>query len=271
MRNEVEARVVGLSRSGNHCVIDWILRQLDPPWCFLNCAEGKCDPFETARPLEDGAPMRARLPDAAAATPEQARTARKAWLIHSYEDAFFGHAFSPWFEAEHDRLVGPSRRRIDLIVLRDPLNLFASRATLEEAAPGRVAARIWKQHARAFLGRSPHLRHETAAVNFNRFIGSPAYRAALAERLGLRLRDDSLSQVARCAGGSSFDGLSFDGRAEAMPVRERWRAALHDPAWRALFDGEMAALAAGIFEDVPVSLAEADRLAGGAPDLRAAS
>ncbi len=48
-------------------------------------------------------------------------------LLQSYEDSSLGHAFSRDLEAHHDGWLGRSRRRISLIVSRNPFNLFASR------------------------------------------------------------------------------------------------------------------------------------------------
>lgn len=259
--NGVEARVVGLSRSGNHCVIDWILRQVEGEWCFLNCVEGKTNPFETARPTDDGRSVRTSIESLDLSAERRGNFVPKSWLVHSYEDSFLGHAFSSAFERNHDRLVGRSARRLDVVVLRDPLNVFASRRALAGRVPDATAVRIWKQHARAFLAPSRHLRRETILVPFDRFVASAAFRGMLADRLGLRLRDGSISQVARCGGGSSFDGMRFDGRAERMAVGERWRSALDEPRWRALFDAETEALARALFPGAPASVAEAEALA----------
>ena len=259
--NGVEVRVAGLSRSGNHCLIDWLLRQIEGRWCFLNCAEGKTNPFLTARPADDGVAVRTNIPDFDLEAERRGRLSRKDWLVHSYEDSFLGHALRPGPEVEREQMTGRSGRHVDLLVLRDPLNLFASRRALRSRVSDRTAIRIWKQHARAALHPSALLRHETVIVPFDHFVGSSAFRGALAERLGLRLRDSSLSRVAACAGGSSFDGMRFDGQAERMAVGTRWRSAVDDPAWRALFDRETEALARKLFPDAPASVAEAERYA----------
>ena len=52
--NENEIRVVGMSRSGNHAIINWILQGIRGPYCFLNCAEAGHNPFAWARPLKPG-------------------------------------------------------------------------------------------------------------------------------------------------------------------------------------------------------------------------
>lgn len=249
MVNGVEIRVIGMSRSGNHCVIDWVLKQAEGRYCFLNCAEGKTNPFETARPLEDGDPVRTNIPDFDLAGEGRGRFARKDLLVHSYEDSYLAHACSRWFDDRHDALVGPSARRIDLLVLRDPFNLFASRNGLGSSLPRATALRMWKQHAKAFLQGSPHLRRMTVPVSYNEFVRSREYRRAIAGALGLAFSDPGLDRVAGCAGGSSFDGTAFDGEAWRMPVFERWKHLAGCPDYRSLMEPEVLSLAARIFPD----------------------
>src|SRR5690554_3224295 len=61
--NRNELRVMGMSRSGNHAIINWILSQAKGRTCFLNCAEGKTNPFTSARPLHTGLAYDANYPE----------------------------------------------------------------------------------------------------------------------------------------------------------------------------------------------------------------
>jgi len=240
--NALEVRVVGMSRSGNHAIIDWILAQASGRTCFLNCAEAGHSPFATARPLSDGGP--AHRVSFEGFDPEAERCGRHApkdLLLHSYEDTFLRA-----LQREVD--VGTSARRVDVLVLRDPYNLVASRrASGVGHVSESVALRIWCQHAREFLGERRHLGPDRLPVSYNRWVAEPAYRRAIAERLGLRHDDRSLRRVPACAGGSSFDGVAFHGRAQEMGVLERWRAFGHEPSYLRLFTSEVRALAERAF------------------------
>lgn len=251
--NDREIRLVGLSRSGNHAVAQWILAQASGRNCFLNCAEGKTNPFATCRPLADGSPARASWPEFDFATEADGRFSAKDLLLHSYEDSFLAHALSDEFEAGHDAWVGPSRRRIDVVVVRDPYNLFASRRAAGCGLSRAVARRMWMQHARCLLAprwtRKP--RPELVAVSYTRWVTCRDYRRALAERLGLPFSDAGIDRVADCAGGSSFDGLAFDGRAGDMPVLDRWRAYADDAEYLSLFDDGLRDLAVRAFGAAP--------------------
>src|SRR4051794_21427526 len=126
--NATEIRVVGMSRSGNHAIINWILDQCRGRSCFLNCAEPGFNPFASARPLTPEAPgHRASFEGFEIEAERRGRFSRKDLLIHSYEDTFLGPFAKAATEERHHRWVGSSARRIDLLILRDPRNLFASR------------------------------------------------------------------------------------------------------------------------------------------------
>jgi hypothetical protein len=49
--NRNEWRAVGMSRSGNHAIIQWLLAQAKGRTCFLNCTEPKNNPFARPRCL----------------------------------------------------------------------------------------------------------------------------------------------------------------------------------------------------------------------------
>lgn len=251
--NGMEIRLVGLSRSGNHAVAEWILAQAPGRTCYLNCAEGKTNPFATCRPLGDGQPARASWPGFDLSAEAAGVLSRKDLLLHSYEDSFLAHALGDVFEDNHDAWVGPSRRRLDVVVLRDPFNLFASRRAAGSDLSPVVARRMWMQHARAHLSplwtRKP--RPPLVPVSYNRWATSRDYRRALAERLGLPFSDAGVERVADCHGGSSFDGLAYDGRASTMPVLDRWRAYADDARYRALFDDRLRDLSVTLFGAAP--------------------
>lgn len=79
------------------------------------------------------------------------RHAPKDLLIHTHEGSWLEHAFSARLEAKRDDWLGRARRRIRLVVLRDPFNLFASRTRMGCRLSAKVAPRIWKQHARGVV------------------------------------------------------------------------------------------------------------------------
>src|SRR5215218_7434275 len=252
--NATEIRVIGMSRSGNHAIINWILAQARGRTCFLNCAEPGTNPFLSTRPLTPELPgWRVSYGDFEIEAERAGRFSRKDLLIHSYEDTFLGPFRKPTNEVRHDAEVGGSTRRLDLLVLRDPRNLFASRIAsgygwLEDA----MVSRVWSQHAREFLGLQRKLPQERLLVSYNDWVASVAYRRQLAEALGLEFDDSAAHAVPAVAGGSSFDGTAYDGRAEEMPVLSRWHAFVADPRFNRLLSREVLELSDRIFGRVAV-------------------
>jgi hypothetical protein len=250
--NELEIRQIGMSRSGNHALANWIVRQAVGRVCFINCAEPRSNPFHTARPLDDGAVAEANYAGFDLSAERSGRLTRKDLLLFSHEDCFLGMlSRAGAFETNHDRWLGPSRRRVDLLLLRDPFNLFASRIN---GGTGSVASatafRIWKQHAREFLELRRHLRDDRVLVNYNRWVREEAYRREVAEALGLPFSDAGRLQVPAVGSGSSFDGRAFDGNADGMPVLERWKWLQRNPRCLQGFDADVVDLARRIFGEV---------------------
>jgi hypothetical protein len=116
-----------------------------------------------------------------------------------------------------------AQRRTEILLLRDPFNWAASYIE-KSGGPGDacVWSRQWLEYAAEYAWETRHL-PDAIRVNYNLWFTEPGYRRRLAERLGLAFSDRALETVTSHAGGSSFDGTRFDGRAQRMPVLERWK------------------------------------------------
>jgi hypothetical protein len=112
----------------------------------------------------------------------------------------------------------------------------------------------WAQYARRFRERAGGFVY----VSFNAWFSSQDYRQGLAERLGLPFSDRGLDTVSAIGGGSSFDGLSFKGRAQSMNVLERWKEMMDDDLFNFLLlaGAENLDLNAEIFGNFPTPRAE---------------
>ena len=249
--NHKELRIVGLSRSGNHAIVEWIRRQAEGRVCFLNCVEPKTNPFHSARPTGDGQPSVANYPEFDHQREAAGEFSHKDWLIFSYEDCFLTMVCHRDFERHHDQWLGRSQSRMDVLILRDPFNLFASRLRSQyTGVTPKTMVRIWKQHARQFLGQRHYVTQDFLPISYNRWTADAAYRRQLAEQLGLNFSDAGSATVPTTGGGSSFDGRRFDGEAEQMDVFGRWRHFRDDEDYRELFDAEVLRLSRAIFGTV---------------------
>lgn len=258
--NQNEFRIVGMSRSGNHSIINWFIKQIQGHYCFLNCAEPKTNPFYTARPLElenMNKTYRVNYQEFDLGAERRGSLSPKDYLLYSYEDCFLGMLKNKIFEEQRDAFVGPSHRRVDILILRDPFNLFASRKRSgffsgrtelsSKPVTHLMAKRIWKQHAKEATNEKSYLGKGRVVIYYNLWVSDPEYRKEIANALELTLIDNSIGEESQVAGGSSFDGLRFIGSANKMEVLERWKHFTHDPDYQNFFDDELIPLSHKIF------------------------
>ncbi len=187
-------QVVGLQRSGNHAIIDWI-SSLFPKAVHLNNLEHDFarDPGNvTDNPAFAGADCR----------------------IVSFEDARIKLARTGdgGFRPLLDSVVPLDPAGLDefdcrmLYVLRDPYNCWASRVKAREASGLTSPAELdyfldsWTAMARR------HAAEPKAFVLYNAWFKDRAYRQAVCARLGGSYSERTLGEVPLEGGGSSFNG-----------------------------------------------------------------
>ena len=98
-------------------------------------------------------------------------------------------------------------------------------------------AKIWKIYAREFLGYTNFL-EDKLLVNFNKWHEDINYRINLSKRLGLKFTDASRGIVSAIGKGSSFDKMSFQGKAEEMSINDRWKNWVDDKNYQNIFKDE---------------------------------
>jgi hypothetical protein len=213
MQDKYDLLVVhGMKRSGNHAIIYWLLKQRNMR--FFN------NVFPMGKVLKRGV----NFPFPVRITPYLKRRARQKsgrWFFNgpvlgeagtlvSIEDQFLD---TPFFEDI------PWRYR-NLLILRDPYNLFASRIrrgrTRDHVCYPREyndvferAVSLWKQSFREFSGETSFLRGKQCVL-YDAWLVDPSYRRSVAAVLGLELRDNDIGAQAREGGGSSFGDLGPD-------------------------------------------------------------
>lgn len=255
-----EFRFIGMSRSGNHAIINWVINQLPGSYVFLNCTEPKHNPYTSARPLSpEGKWYQTNITDFDPGEEISGNFRTKDFLLYSHEDCFLGTLNHSSFRKNHDLWMGKSEVRKDLLVLRDPFNLFASRIKSgllrghysHGARPISTLTlkRIYKQHVREFLGEKKNLKN-LVRVNFNSWIQFPEYREQITRQLGIPFTDKGFWEVSRVAGGSSFDGLKHSGKAYKMDLHDRWKEFADDEEYWELFDTELVELTYQIFGNI---------------------
>lgn len=251
--DKVRYQVHGMRRTGNHAIINWIIKGRAGNVIFCNDLDPGRHPAT--------APMK-RL----------RRGPGEAAIITSYEDLP-----SAAFDREpHEAWYGRCKAVHHILILRDPFNLFASRfvwkrfrGDLFRDDPAHRAEVIatWKDHARTYLawqqdgGQDGVFRH---ALNYNSWVADASYRNDMGRRLGLTSANEGLSEVTNYGGGSSFEGTNTSAT-DGLRYLQRFTKVIGDPAFAVIFrDRELVDLAQRIFGDIPrvdELLEHAERLA----------
>lgn len=227
-----EFRIFALQRSGQHAFVNWLCAQLNATGvstCHFNDA------------MDDRLLTR------------QFGTVEADVVVANAEDAPIEAARARFEELEARTFLG-DRPVSNIILLRDPWNLFASRHKYRWSCrlgnTSRQAVECWRDHATQFSeSLSWSSLWEFRPVNFNHWFRLRPYREFLADSMGVRFTDAGIDDVVHHGGGSSFDGTKFDGRAQDMGVLERWRQ-VSPRLYRAIFDETLTALAESIFGTV---------------------
>ena len=213
-RNALEIRALGLMRSGNHAILNWIFELFhEKRACFLNCvSHGDQDPFSHC----DDLISRGFSPHL---NREELQTAPKDLLLYSYEDhesrmrdasqSFVDSVFDSDFDARKESYFGSSERQIDLLILRDPFNFFASRLKILNHLPGVKdpdwIAESWKELARTALQWREKRSPDQIFVSYNQWFDGESYRKEISSHLDITHDEMSMEYVLPFGGGSSFD------------------------------------------------------------------
>ncbi len=159
-------------------------------------------------------------------------------------------------ESQHDRYFGKSQERYDVLILRDPFNLMASRLKsdfMTVKAPHKTVLDLWLEYDQEFCGETNFLKtHPCVFVNYNRWTQERDYRQSLAENLGIPFTDAGLDRVSHHGGGSSFAGTQVDGETLRRHILDRWQQYRDDPSYcKLLGDARLHHYSAKIFGTIP--------------------
>lgn len=270
--NQKEIRILGLRRSGNHAIINWICKQAPKNQVFINHARVMDNPYRNVYRdqlfLQRNPGLRGwRCDDIEWWYREtKGNFSEKDCLIYSYEDQEIERVAHPFFEKRHDLYLGKSQDRYDVLIIRDPFNLFASRIQGNKPRENarnfdlmQVYSRrftlpeLWISYAKECLGETGILKNKKVVVKYNSWFTDFEYREQIAHQLGLIFTDDGFDEVVRAGGiGSSFDMQHFSGQASKMDVLNRWKNLSDDPCFRELINNkELIDYSVKLFGDIP--------------------
>ncbi len=247
--NQVEICFHGMARSGNHAVIDWI----------TSMCPAKVDYWNNVAEI-----------------PQKYFFQQKSFLLRSHENRSLSDICNSDLETNHDLYFGKSKKRFNVLLIRDPFNLFASRLKqvlnqdFDQSKYGFLMGHptykygaskpeeyvgIWKEHAREYLGMTSYFGEDKITINYSQWFSDKDYRQKIAESLELDYKEKSLDKVVGetgAGGGSSFDMYEYSGKAKNMKVLERWKNMVDNPDYCSLFnDAEVWELSEKIFGVIP--------------------
>jgi hypothetical protein len=256
--NKYEYCIIALQRSGHHAVINWIIKNSkNGQHYFLNNCQPGVNPY-TSFNVKDST-----IPEDELQKEKKGFFSQKDSLIYNYEDKAFSFVFSPLFMENKQKWIGKSERSINMIVLRDPFNNFASKYKWaidgKQWNPSIESIKqlplLWKAHAKEFLGITNDVPKPKLFLNYNQWFSNAQYRKELAENLFLNSYALGIKEVAKWGPntwGDSFDNMDYEGKANEMNVLERWRIFSDDLFFKSLFqDAELQDLSERIFGKIP--------------------
>ncbi len=247
--NNIEICFHGMARSGNHAVINWILSMYPGTTHFWNAATN---------------------------VPKKYFFRQKPFLLRSHENRSLAEIFDSDLEKLHDLYMGKSSKRYNVLLIRDPFNLFSSRLkqvldqNFDQSKHGFIMGHptyiygaskpeeyvsIWKEHAKEYLGLTSYLGDDKITINYNQWFLDSSYREKTATLLGLSYNEESINKVVgenEPGAGSSFDKYQYNGQAKEMKVLERWTNMIDNSNYCSLFaDREVWELSEQIFGLIP--------------------
>jgi hypothetical protein len=240
----------GLRRSGNHALINWIQKN----------AYSESDEGITIHHNDVFAPHNDPPRILQAQHLRIYSRSKNVLVILSYEDLPL--EFTPRLPTviNQDEILENSSKH-NFLLLRDPFNFSASRLqmlrTIEREGVSIAMQKqlwqdgidLWKSYAKEFLGLT-NILGDKVSINYNRWISDKTYRdALLRDNFGREENlDIGINETPLYGMGSSFDQLSYSGRATEMDILNRWQNFVHDDFYRNLFrDKEIITLSQEIF------------------------
>ncbi|NES07768.1 MAG: hypothetical protein F6K22_36255, partial [Okeania sp. SIO2F4] len=125
--NQKEIRVAGMKRTGNHAIINWVKSQHTGEVGFINNVVANENPYRYKyENLQDNFPEH-KWAIEHNRKQAQGNFIKRDCLTYSYEDFPLEQIAIDKFEHKHDLYLGKSAIRYDLLIIRDPFNLLASR------------------------------------------------------------------------------------------------------------------------------------------------
>tara|TARA_R110002049_G_scaffold7179_3_gene42624 strand:+ start:265 stop:1008 length:744 start_codon:yes stop_codon:yes gene_type:complete len=230
-----------MKRAGSHAVLDWITTLFPGNVCFLNdvindrtvCSSKECCDLPSL-PLA----RRTRAGD------------EKDLLLFNLEDPSLANTGTWWLDTGAQ---SGTAKRVSILLLRDPFNLFASRlkAARDEVGsvfsnnllppfnhPEKILHQMWIEHAREFLNETSLIDGQKVIINYNQWCFDEGYRQTLSREIGGNETTGLTQLIPRQGFGSSFEGWRGRVLKNRVGLLNRWRHFQEDSTYLNLIENE---------------------------------
>ena len=222
-------RTYGMRRSGNHAIINWLMRNAPGETVFLNNCRQKKPALETFQ----GSEINGKRQDRSLISdkPVADGAADGALLLMSYED-YVPEVTDKGLD-QVSAEFSANDITYEILIYRSFLNWSASLLKKIQGNSGYSGL----DRLRIMMGAMERYVHmlslvdqpgapNMVSIHYDRWCQSSDYRAATLKTLGMECRDDDLGAVQRYGGGSSFQKETQE--AHDLSVHERWRMMADD-------------------------------------------
>lgn len=203
-------RVMGLRRSGNHAIINWILANYNNgnsvDSVFNNNLHYRSLIFTNIN--KDIYFFNGCLDDPYRSIKNMINFEKTNLLLHSYEDQSFSYIINNSL----NKYVHQEDDIVNIIVLRDPVNMCASRYKhVDHSVHTQVNEyyiNLWISYAEEALNITNNMKNKIVIL-YNKWVTDKDYRNEIAKKMKM-INYDNTQQVSICGGGSSFVGMNLD-------------------------------------------------------------
>lgn len=232
-------KVVGLGRSGNHAIINWIAYHFKEEEVLLM---NNIDPNEEIFSNKNIHTSNKKLSRIGNHKPFIKNSIDKdpinyECLLYTYED--------------RNLFDIPKNDNSTIFILRDPYNLTASRINNKYYYRLSIDDKYidyLKQYLREFSGKTNIIENKIL-VNYNEWFVSKEYRISISEKLDLEFSDAGYGKMSEHGKGSSFDGVVED--ASNLDVLNRWNKYKNNSIFKKIAkDEEINELSGQIFGNI---------------------
>jgi hypothetical protein len=218
-------RVMGMRRSGNHAIINWLLANFNNGKEVIERYKTNCSIINdsTYVPIFINSNASIVFFNSCVEDPfwgikSDFDLSNLNLIIHSYEDKLFSYIE----EHSYNKCNNLEENIINIIILRDPYNMFASRQKYIDNYWTKVDLLhidMWIAYAEEALNINNNINNKIIIL-YNKWLTDKDYRDDIANKLGV-YNFDNTRIVSTCGNGSSFVGVKLD---EVQNYLERYKS-----------------------------------------------